>query len=263
MNAQLVAVSQNIAFLGDSRAKPFDGRVVAIDGMSENPVVTVSRWISFLRASWLYDGTRVAPRIARALWEMRFLEAEERGHPAFGTVRLHTVVDGERDFALLPRCSNRHLVVACGQVDALDLERDFYGVYWLDLDMPADYVPAVEPYRAPTQLGEAVVYERFRRTFEPLFAMLDLLADSGVGRLHLMGLARPRPNGYPTADLRQRLTLLANRVYRDECAKRGIDYIDAWALYATAGGTRDERYFREDHYAAEAVPLMVARVLGA
>lgn len=259
MNAQLVSVSENIGFLGDSRVKPFDCRAVALSEAPERLVVTISRWISFLRSSWLFDGTRIAPRIARALWEMRFLEAEEHGNPAFGTVRLQTVMYGERELALLPRRSDRHLVVACGLVDAWDLEREFSGVYWFDLETPPDYAGAVEPYRAPTQLGEHVVYERLRRTFEPLFAMLDVLTEAGIARLHLMGIAPPRLSG-PTAELRLRLSLLTNRVYRDECAKRGIDYLDVWSL-CSANGARDERYFREDHYSAEIIPLVVSRLL--
>lgn len=264
MNVQPVTISKRIAFLGDSRCKIFDGRVLRCD---DDIVLAQARWVPYIRAGEFFHDGRIHPYLARSLWDLRFLRGEEdaTGDPAFGSYGYHGYDDEPRELHFAAQAQGDAIVVSCGIVDAIELEHRLTGTYWFELDPPLDYpVDGVPAYRAPTQLGYHVVFERVRRTLEPAAQTLRLLAAAGIGRIYLMGLAPPplvRLNDEHTPELRLRVFELFNRVMRATCETLGVRYLDAWELTCT-NGVRDERFFRDFGHPSDAfVPCVVERVL--
>lgn len=262
----LAPVERVLSFIGDSRAKIFDAHAIAGPELGERVVVTRSRSHPYFRASqFFYDG-RFDERVARWLWEMRFLRETARGNGAFGRYDLEIYDGVARTAELEPAHATRTLVISCGGVDAWDAEERMHRRgEWFALDPAFEAEIGIHaPYRAQRERSVEDAQRDVRRILEPLAAGLQTLRACGFTRLYLLGLGPPSLEErvqWKPAGLRLRTRFLFDRVLEEISRENRVGYINVWQLAWSAEGRREVLYRDTDHHSTAIVPLIAERLL--
>ncbi|HVA28003.1 MAG TPA: hypothetical protein VNF68_07470 [Candidatus Baltobacteraceae bacterium] len=225
------APSRIYLVVGDSHATRFDGIVLEDTG---GPIVTKARWLPGLRMSALFQSGRISEYLTLVLREMRFvMRGGNEADSPFPLLQEPNGFDTTETLCYAPRFSERMvLMFAAGAADALDISREYYPNY--DIDLPGDSIDlqGAAPYAEwKEQIGADAVASHVRARCEPLFRAVLALRDAGYKHLFLHDLPPPGPvttRHFPHQSLRFKVIAIFNRVLEEFARANGIGFVSTW-----------------------------------